>query len=95
MTADRPGLLTPAGVTVLLVYGAEIKTATADRPGIRITAGYHDGTVLLEAVGFDNRVKALLAIGEADRACDDAGLERRPAPRRMSNHPASIVQRKT
>lgn len=91
--ADRPGKLTERGLTVLLVYGAEIKTARAGEPGIRVTAGYHDGTVLLEAVGFDTEPEAHTAIAEAAQACMAAGLRVDFAPRRMSNHPARVISR--
>lgn len=100
--SDRAGLLTPRGVTVLLVYGAEIKTARAPQgddpgqPGIRVTAGYHAGAVLLEAVGFEPAWsgEALATLDEAVRACQDAGLEVRMPPHRMSNHPARVVNRR-
>ena len=88
--------LTAEGVAVLLVYGAEIKVARNGRPGIRVTAGYHDGTVLLEAVGFQDfeRVEAVRAIREADQACVDADLDVKLVPPQMSGYPARIVSRK-
>jgi hypothetical protein len=93
--------LTPEGVAVLLVYGAEIKVARGPRfpgdpgqPGIRVTAGYADGTVLLEAVGFPHLGESVPAIQEADQACVDAGLDVSFAPRGRSRYPARIVSRK-
>jgi hypothetical protein len=85
--------LTTLSVAVLLVYGAEIKVARDDQPGIRVTAGYHDGTVLLEAVGFHACTDATRAIAEAEQVCLDAGLNVSVAPRRMSNHPARVISR--
>jgi len=89
--------LTREGVHVLLVYGARIKVARDGRPGIRVTAGYHNGDVLLEAVGFDLPWcgEARQAITEAAQACEDAGLLVQIPPRRMSNYQARIVRRKT
>lgn len=88
--------LRPEGVAVLLVYGAAIRVARDGKPGIRITAGYHDGSVLLEAVGFDppNGGAACDAIVRAGRACLDAGLVVHRAPHRMSNFPARVIYRR-
>ena len=60
-------MLTANGVAVLLVYGAEIKAARAGQPGVRVTAGYHDGSVLLEAVGFECATTGTAAIKTASR----------------------------
>ena len=90
----EPHEITVPGVKVLLVYGAHIKVATADQPGIRVTAGYHDGSVLLEAVGFPDRCAAVEATQEAATACLDAGLIVGAAPHRMSNYPARVVFRR-
>lgn len=87
------GPLQALGVEILLVYGAEIRVARGGRPGIRVTAGYHDGTVLLEAVGFPACTEGVAAIREAHKACVAAGLDVKLAPPRMSNHPARIVRR--
>lgn len=80
-------------VEILLVFGAEIKTSRNGSPGIRVTAGYHDGTVLLEAVGFDTDGEAQQAITEATWACWAAGMGTRTAPRCMSTHRARLVWR--
>lgn len=68
-----------AGVSVLLVYGAELypPKARADgsiSPGIRVTVD-GKGTCLLQAVGFDSQPAAQTAIARADQACVLAGLE--------------------
>lgn len=95
MTAPTGNGLTADGVAVLLVYGARIKISKDDRPGIRVTAGYHDGSVLLEAVGYASKWdgEAVEAICDASQACLDAGLTVSFAPRRMSDFQARIVQR--
>ena len=85
--------LTVPGMHVLLVYGAKIKLSREGRPGIRVTAGYSDGSVLLEAVGFDTEGPATVAIREAADACRDAGLSVQPVPHRMSNFPARRVRK--
>ena len=92
--AEPPAELRPESVAVLLVYGAEITVSRGGRPGIRVTAGYHDGSVLLEAVQFDNCHTAVKAICEAAQACLDAGLVVQFAPHRMSNYPARVVHRR-
>ncbi len=81
-------------VELLLVFGAKIKPSREGRPGIRVTAGYHDGSVLLEAVGFPSGGAANVAICEAAQACLDAGLVVQFAPHRMSNFPARVVRRR-
>lgn len=85
--------LTVPGMHVLLVYGARIKISRNGQPGIRVTAGYSDGSVLLEAVGFDTEGPATVAIREAADACRDAGLCVQPVPHRMSNFPARRVRK--
>ena len=89
-----PATLTPEGIAVLLVYGAKIEVARGDQPGIRVTAGYHDGSVLLEAVGFACPTNAVAAIQRAHDACVDAGLDVRRPTRRTSNNPARLVWRR-
>lgn len=89
-----PDPLTREGVHVLLVYGARIKMSREGQPGIRVTAGYHDGSVLLEAVGFNTRGPAQIALAEAVKACEDAGLLTTVVPHRMSSFPARIIRRR-
>lgn len=89
-------------VEILLVFGAEIKTVRGARgddpgtPGIRVTAGYDDGTVLLEAVGFEPAWSgdALRAMDEAVDACYAAGLHVYMAPFYMTDLHARIVRRR-
>ena len=90
------GPLTADGVRVLLVYGASIRVSTGDQPGIRVTAGYPDHGVLLEAVGFSPAWSgaALVALDEAVRACKDAGLTVGVPPPGLSNFPARRVHRR-
>lgn len=89
------GPLTSDGVAVLLVYGAHVKISKDGRPGVRVSAGYHDGSVLLEAVGYELPWggEARKALCDASQACIDAGLTVSFAPRRMSNFQARIVRR--
>lgn len=88
-------LLTATGLAVLLVYGAEIEPPRDGQPGIRVAAGYHDGSVLLEAIGYPCFSTGNTAICRAAQACIDAGLRVDFAPHRMSKgHPARIVSRK-
>lgn len=95
-TLPRPDQLDPTGVAVLLVYGARLKISRDGRPGIRVTAGHHNGSVLLEAIGFDppQGGQAASAISQAAQACRDAGLVVQLAPHRMSNWPARVVFRR-
>lgn len=86
--------LDPNGVRILLVYGAKLRISRDGRQGIRVSAGYHDGSVMLEAVGFNTGGQATAAICEAAQACLDAGLGVSFAPHRMSNFPARIIRRK-
>lgn len=88
--------LTADGVAVLLVYGAHVKISKDGRPGIRVSAGYHDGSILLEAVGYDLPWggEARKALCDASQACIDAGLLVSFASRRMSNFQARIVRRR-
>jgi hypothetical protein len=76
-----------------MVYGAAIPVARAGKAGIRITAGYRDGSVLLEAVNYAHREAGAEALREAERACMDAGLRVAFPPHRTSNHPARLVYR--
>jgi hypothetical protein len=92
--AAGPGPLTAPGMHVLLVYGARIRIAHGDKPGIRVTAGYSDGSVLLEAVGFATGGEAQVAIEEAARACKDADMIVQAVPYRLSNFPARRVRRR-
>lgn len=96
MPPTSPEPLTADGVRVLLVYGASIRVSTGDQPGIRVTAGYHNGSVLLEAVGFYPAWsgEALVALDEAVRACSDAGLVVNSPPPGLSNFPARRIHRR-
>lgn len=86
--------LTRTGLSVLLVYGAEILPPRDGQPGIRVTGGYRNGTVLLEAVGYDSEPEAHTAIARAAQACIAADLRVSFAPHRMSNFPARVISRK-
>lgn len=86
--------LTATGVEVLLVYGAKIKPSRNGSPGIRVTAGYSDGSVLLEAVGYPTGGQAVAAIAEAHRACEDADLVVRRSTHRLSPFPSRVVFRR-
>ena len=92
---DRPGALTAPGLNVLLVFGAKIKPARSDRPGIRVTAGHPDAGVTIEAVGFSPAWSgaALVALDEAVRACRDAGLVVQMPPQGRSRLPARVIRR--
>lgn len=88
--------LTAAGLNVLLVFGAKIKTARWGRPGIRVTAGHPDGGVMIESVGFSPAWSgaALVALDEAVRACNDAGLVVQMPPQGRSRLPARVIRRR-
>lgn len=65
--------LQPAGVSMLLVYGARLFPPKDGKPGIRVTVDKH-GTCLLEAVGWPSLQQGLDAIKAAEQTCLDSDL---------------------
>ena len=82
--------LTRTGTEILLVYGAKLFPARADRAGMRCTVD-GQGVVLVEAVGYGCATARAAALALAAETCLDAGLEVHAMP---SLSPACILVRR-